>query len=172
MEQIVLGNMISFAAAVMLFLGCYTTDTMKVYRYQIAENLILCLSSFVFGSYSGMITLSLAIFRNMLLMKNKYTRTWMIVLSIMITAGGVLMNTKGAAGLLPVIATLVWTVSNYYYQDFIHVKIFLLVNISLWTVYFFAIWDFSSGIAQIVTGMIGVLSIYRVSRKTYGHSKA
>ena len=61
MNQIVLGNMISFAAAVMLFMGCYTTDTNKIYRYQIAENMILCLSSLVFGSYSGMITLSLAI---------------------------------------------------------------------------------------------------------------
>lgn len=170
MNQIVLGNMISFAAAVMLFLGCYTTDTSKIYRYQIAENMILCLSSLVFGSYSGMITLSLAIFRNILLMKDKYTKNWMILLSIVITAGGVMVNTKGLVGLLPVIATLVWTVSNYYFRDFLHVKIFLLINIALWTIYFFAIWDFSSGIAQIVTGIIGILSIYRAYGKAYGHS--
>lgn len=170
MNQIVLGNMISFAAAVMLFLGCYTTDTNKIYRYQIAENMILCLSSLVFGSYSGMITLSLAIFRNILLMKDKYTKNWMILLSIVITAGGVMVNTKGLVGLLPVIATLVWTVSNYYFRDFLHVKIFLLINIALWTIYFFAIWDFSSGIAQIVTGIIGILSIYRAYGKAYGHS--
>ena len=170
MNQIVLGNMISFAAAVMLFLVCYTTDTNKIYRYQIEENMILCLSSLVFGSYSGMITLSLAIFRNILLMKDKYTKNWMILFSIVITAGGVMVNTKGLVGLLPVIATLVWTVSNYYFRDFLHVKIFLLINIALWTIYFFAIWDFSSGIAQIVTGIIGILSIYRAYGKAYGHS--
>ena len=53
MQQIIVGNIISFAAAVMLFLGCCTTDTRKIYGYQIAENGILCLSSLVFGSYSG-----------------------------------------------------------------------------------------------------------------------
>lgn len=81
-----------------------------------------------------------------------------------------MVNTKGLVGLLPVIATLVWTVSNYYFRDFLHVKIFLLINIALWTIYFFAIWDFSSGIAQIVTGIIGILSIYRAYGKAYGHS--
>ena len=93
MNHIILGNIISFAAAVMLLLGCCTTDTRKIYTYQIAENGILCLSSVVFGSYSGLVTLSLAIFRNVLIMENKYTRNWMIGLSIVITAGGVLLNT-------------------------------------------------------------------------------
>ena len=70
MNHIILGNIISFAAAVMLLLGCCTTDTRKIYTYQIAENGILCLSSVVFGSYSGLVTLSLAIFRNVLIMEN------------------------------------------------------------------------------------------------------
>lgn len=163
MNHIILGNIISFAAAVMLLLGCCTTDTRKIYTYQIAENGILCLSSVVFGSYSGLLTLSLAIFRNVLIMENKYTRNWMIGLSIVITAGGVLLNTKGLAGLFPVLATLIWTVANYYFRDVFCVKIFLLINIALWTIYFFVIWDFSSGIAQVVMGILCVISLYRIS---------
>ena len=164
MNQILLGNIISFAAAVMLFLGCYTTDTRKIYIYQIAENAILCLSSVVFGSWTGLITLSLAIFRNILLMKDKYSKGWMIGISIVITVSGILVNTKGAIGWLPILATLIWTIGNYYCQDVLRVKIFLLINIMIWCVYFFIIWDFSSGIAQIITGIICLQSIYRVSR--------
>lgn len=165
MEKIILGNIISFAAAVTLFLSCYTTDTRKIYIYQIAENAILCLSSVVFASWTGLITLSLAIFRNVLLMRDKYSKRWMIALSVVITLSGILVNTKGAAGWLPVIATLIWTVANYYFRDVVRVKMFLLMNITLWCVYFFIIWDFSSGIAQVVTGVICVQSIYRAMRK-------
>ncbi len=154
----------------MLFLGCCTTDTRKIYGYQIAENGILCLSSLVFGSYSGLVTLSLAIFRNVLLMKDQYTRNWMIGLSILITAGGVLVNTKGIVGLFPVLATLIWTIANYYFRDVFYVKIFLLINIALWTIYFFVIWDFSSGIAQVVMGMICVISLYRISARRVSHT--
>lgn len=170
MQQIIVGNIISFAAAVMLFLGCCTADTRKIYGYQIAENGILCLSSLVFGSYSGLVTLSLAIFRNVLLMKDQYTRNWMIGLSILITVGGILVNTKGVVGLFPVLATLIWTVANYYFRDVFYVKIFLLINIALWTIYFFVIWDFSSGIAQVVMGMICVISLYRISARRVSHT--
>ncbi|MCF2555549.1 YgjV family protein [Faecalicatena contorta] len=164
MNRILLGNMISFAAAIMLFLGCYTTDARKIYVYQIAENAILCLSSVVFGSWTGLITLLLAIFRNILIMRNKYSRVWMLGISIVITVGGMIANTKGVVGWLPILATLIWTIGNYYYSDVIHVKIFLLINTIIWCMYFFIIWDFSSGIAQLVTGIICIQSLYRVSR--------
>lgn len=48
----------------------------------------------------------------------------MIGLSILITAGGVLVNTKGIVGLFPVLATLIWTIANYYFRDVFYVKIF------------------------------------------------
>lgn len=94
----------------------------------------------------------------------------MIGLSILITAGGILVNTKGIVGLFPVLATLIWTVANYYFRDVFYVKIFLLINIALWTIYFFVIWDFSSGIAQVVMGMICVISLYRISARRVSHT--
>ena len=48
--------------------------------------------------------------------------------------------------------------------------IFLLINIALWTIYFFVIWDFSSGIAQVVMGMICVISLYRISARRVSHT--
>lgn len=165
MDRILLGNIISFAAAIMLFLGCYTTDTRKIYIFQIAENAILCLSSVVFGSWTGLITLLLAIFRNILIMRDKYSKAWMVGISIVITVSGIWVNTKGAVGWLPILATLIWTIGNYYCSDFIRVKLFLLINTMIWCVYFFIIWDFSSGIAQLITGAICVQSMYRVSKQ-------
>ena len=111
MNQIILGNIISFVAAIMLFLSCYTTDTRKIYIYEIAENAILCLSSVVFASWTGLITLALAIFRNILLMKDCYSKKWMVVISVAVAGSGIIVNTKGVIGLLPVIAELEWTIS-------------------------------------------------------------
>ena len=84
--------------------------------------------------------------------------------------GGILVNTKGIVGLFPVLATLIWTIANYYFRDVFYVKIFLLINIALWTIYFFVIWDFSSGIAQVVMGMICVISLYRISARRVSHT--
>lgn len=164
--QIIIGNIISFFASVMLFLGCYTTDPKKVYGYQIAENSILCLSSVVFQSWTGMITLLLAILRNVLLAKDKYNKKWMCGISFFTFIAGIFFNSKGIVGWLPIIATLIWSVSNYYYREILGLKLFLLMNTAIWGVYFFLIWDISSGIAQAVTCIVCLQSIYRIVRKS------
>ena len=106
----------------------------------------LCLSSLVFGILFGVGNFVYwLIFRNVLLNERlNSTRNWMIGLSILITAGGVLVNTKGIVGLFPVLATLIWTIANYYFRDVFYVKIFLFNQYrSLDHLLFLLIWDFS-----------------------------
>ncbi|MCF0134030.1 MAG: YgjV family protein [Blautia sp.] len=163
MNRILIGNAISFVAAIALLMGCIVESPKKVYLLQVVENAVLCLSSIVFGSWTGLSTLSLSIIRSVLLMKNKYDKKWMVILSALIVVFGAYLNEMGLIGWLPILATVQWSVCSYYARKIIPIKIGMLVNILMWMVYFFAIWDFSSGIAQIITAGICTVSIIKLT---------
>ena len=55
-NTIIIGNLISFVAAVLLGLSCWCKNPKRVFVYQFIENLFLSLSSIVFGSYSAAVS--------------------------------------------------------------------------------------------------------------------
>lgn len=48
-NNIIIGNIISFVAAVLLGLSCWCKNPKRVFIYQFIDNLVLSLSSIVFG---------------------------------------------------------------------------------------------------------------------------
>lgn len=162
MDRILIGNLISFAASLALAAGCLMKDPKKVYILQVAENLILCVSSAFFGSWSGISTLLVSTARNVLLVKGRFDKRMMYLFIILVTVCGVLVNKGGIIGLLPVLATVILTVCNYYAREILAIKWSLLVNLVLWAVYFFAIMDIASGVTQVVIAAVTLVSILRV----------
>lgn len=165
MNRILLGNLISFLASLALTAGCLMKDPKKVYAMQVAENLILVASSVCFGSWSGISTLLVSTARNILLVKERFDKRMMYVFIVLVTGCGLAVNNKGLTGLLPVFATVILTVCNFYAREIRAIKWSLLVNILLWAVYFFAIQDVISGITQVVIAVITLVSIWNM--RTY-----
>ena len=81
MNRILLGNLISFLASLMLTAGCLMKDPKKVYAMQVAENLTLVVSSVCFGSWSGITTLLISTVRNVLLVKGHFDKKRMYLFS-------------------------------------------------------------------------------------------
>ena len=150
-NRILIGNLISVLASFALLAGCLMKSPKKVYAMQVAENLILCVSSAFLGSWSGISTLLISTARNALLVKGRFDRRMMILFSVLVTVCGVWVNNRGVVGLLPVLATVILTVCNY-----------LIGNLALWAVYFFAITDIASGVTQIVVLAATLVSICRL----------
>ena len=162
MNRILLGNLISFLASLMLTAGCLMKDPKKVYAMQVAENLTLVVSSVCFGSWSGITTLLISTVRNVLLVKGHFDKKRMYLLSVLVTVCGLAVNNKGWIGLLAVLATVMLTVCNYYARAILAIKWSLFVNIVLWAVYFFAIRGVVSGITQVVIAVVTLVSICRM----------
>ena len=82
-------------------------------------------------------------------------------------------NNKGLSGLLPVLATVIRTVCNYYAREIMAIKWSLFINIVLWAIYFFAILDVVSGITQVVIAVVTIASIFqlRLERRRSRHSR-
>ena len=162
--HIIIGNVISFVAAIFLIAGCWTRDRDKTFLYQILEAVFLCIANIFFGSWSGISTLLLSAVRNTMLLKNKFSRGWMIAFIVAVVGLGVAVNNRGLIGLLPILATVQLIICNQYAKKIIPIKISLLVNTAIWLVYSVAIYDFSSTVAQAVTCLVCVGSIIRLRR--------
>ena len=166
MNRIILGNLISFAASLALTAGCLMKDPKKVYGMQVTENLILVASSVCFGAWSGISTLLVSTVRNILLVKGRFDKWMMYLFIALVTVCGLAVNNKGLIGLLPVLATVILTICNYYAREIRAIKWSLFVNIVLWAVYFFAILDVVSGVTQIVIAVVTLTSIIQLRLDT------
>ena len=162
--RIIIGNLISFSSSLFLIASCIIREPKKVFVLQTMENIVLSVSSAVLGSYAGISTLLIAAVKNALVAMGRFSFGLMIIFCIVLTAVGLMINNRGIIGLIPIFATVSLTVCNYYTKDILAIKWSLLINIALWSVYGFLIYDFALGTMQIITGIITFISIRRTEK--------
>ena len=154
MDRILIGNMISMLASVFLILSCWVNTKKSAYLFQILE----------FEAWTQLSTLTLSVLRNYLVMTERYDRRMMWIFSCLVVIFGLAVNNLGLLGLLPITATVILAMCNYYLQDIMAIKWSFLFNCVLWGIFGFAIRDYVSGITQVVTCCIGLVSIVKLYR--------
>ncbi|MDY3280826.1 YgjV family protein [Dysosmobacter sp.] len=165
MGTIILGNLISLAAACFMAASCLAKDNRRVFFCQFMECAILAVSSVVFGSLSGALTMALSAARNLITSRGKLTRSLTVFFFLAAVVGGLLINTRGAVGLLPVIATAEYTICSYRVRSVLGTKYSIFVNVLFWVVYSFLILDFSTAISDSVILVIDGTAILRAHRE-------
>ena len=160
--KIIIGNLISLGAACFLAASCISQDNRRVFWYQCLESLLIAAASVFFGSYAAVITMSLSALRNYLVSRGKYTRNVMLTFVIVSTTLGLLFNTRGWLGLMPVAATTEYAVCCYCIRGVLATKWSILINILLWVVYSFLILDFSTAISNSVMFFLDAAVIFRM----------
>lgn len=163
--NILVGNGISFIAGIFLIVSYCVNDVKKAYKYQFLNAFVLAISSVFFLSWTGVTTLSIASARNAMVYKDRLTFNWTIFFLIVSVVLGVLVNTMGFIGLLPVIAIVQITLCNYALKSIKSIKVSFIVNSLIYIVYFLAILDFTSAAVETITVALGALSLVRLIRK-------
>lgn len=159
-QKIIIGNLISLSAAVFLFAGSISKKARRVYLFGVFECILLFVAQLFFGQGAAAISLLIAAFRNLLLVLRKYTRPWLLLVFFSTLILGVLFNTGGIVGFLPLFATLIFTVTSYKARGFLNVKLSLLLNLLLWCIYSFLILDLSSTVINVTSIVLTLCSIY------------
>ncbi|MDO5859633.1 MAG: YgjV family protein [Methanobrevibacter sp.] len=160
--NIIIGNGISLIAGIFLLISCIVNDEKEAYKYQFLESFILTISSVFFLSWTGVTTMGIAATRNMMVYKDKLTFTWTVLFTVFAMVFGLMVNTMGIIGLLPIVGIVQLTICNYYLKSIKAIKTSFIVNITIYIVYFFAIYDFASLIIQIITASIGLISLIKL----------
>ena len=160
--NIVIGNIISLIAGVFIILSMWVNDEKKAYLYQFLNAFILIISSVFFFSWTGVTTMAIAATRNMMVYKDRLTLRWTVFFIVISVVLGLLVNTMGFVGLLPIIAIVQITLCNYYLKTIKSIKTSFIVNSAIYIVYFLAILDFSSAAIESVTALIGVVALFKL----------
>ena len=160
--NIVVGNMISLVAGIFIILSMWVNDEKQAYKYQFLNAFILMISSVFFLSWTGVTTMAIAAARNAMVYKDKLTINWTIFFIVLSVVLGLLVNTMGIVGLLPIIAIVQITLCNYYLKSIKTIKTGFIINSAIYIVYFLAIFDISSAVIESITALIGVISLVRL----------
>ena len=179
--NIVIGNVISLIAGIFIILSMWVNDekkaykyqflnafilmissVFKAYKYQFLNAFILMISSVFFFSWTGVVTMAIAASRNAMVYNDKLTFKWTMFFIIISIVIGLLVNTMGFVGILPILAIVQITLCNYYLKNIKSIKIGFIVNSAIYIVYFLAIWDFSSTIIETITALIGLISLFKL----------
>ncbi|GAA6295465.1 hypothetical protein F220043C3_38990 [Enterocloster asparagiformis] len=160
--NLIIGNSISFVAALFMAASCCVNDRHRVFLLQAVECALLCVASIFFGSWSGITTLALSATRNYLVSKDKFNQNLMVLFLVLVVVFGVWANNRGLIGLIPVVATVEYTICCHYVKEIKAVKCSIFVNTFLWVFYSFAIMDFSTGFTDATVLIIDAVSLARL----------
>lgn len=160
--NIIIGNIISLIAGIFIILSMWVNDEKQAYRYQFWNAFILMISSVFFFSWTGVTTMAIAASRNAMVYRDKLTFKWTVFFIIISIVLGLLVNTMGFVGLLPIIAIVQITLCNYYLKSIKTIKTSFIVNSAIYIIYFLAILDISSATIESVTALIGLVSLARL----------
>ena len=160
--NIVIGNVISLIAGIFIIISMWVNDEKQAYKHQFLNAFILMISSVFFLSWTGVVTMAIAASRNLMVYKDRLTFHWTVFFIVISIVLGVLVNTMGFVGLLPIIAIVQITLCNYYLKTIKKIKIGFIVNSAIYIVYFLAIWDFASAAIESFTAMVGVVALARL----------
>lgn len=163
--MLIIGNILSFGAAMFTAASCCVKDRRKVFLFQFMECAVLAAASFFFGAYAGITALVLSGARNLLIAANRFDRRLMWVFLALIAAAGLLTNNRGLVGLMPVAATLEYTVCCHYVTGVKATRVSILVNALIWMVYSALILDISTAISNLIVSLVDIAAILKLARE-------
>lgn len=162
--NIIIGNAISLIAGIFIILSMWVNDEKQAYKYQFLNAFILIISSVFFFSWTGVVTMAIAASRNAMVYFDRLTFNWTMLFIAVSVVLGLLVNTMGFVGILPIIAIVQLSLCNYYLKTIKPIKTSFIVNSAIYFVYFLAILDFSSATIEGITALIGLISLARLIR--------
>ena len=160
--NIIVGNIISLVAGIFLILSMWVNDEKEAYKHQFLNAFVLMISSVFFLSWTGVTTMAIAATRNIFVYKDKLTLNWTIFFIVLSVSLGLMVNTMGIIGLLPIIAIVQITICNYMLKTIKWIKLSFIVNEMFYIIYFIAILDFASSAIELFTALVGVYSWVRL----------
>ena len=160
-RPMLIGNCISFAGAFFTLLSAWSRDRKRIYLYQAAQCLLLAVANIFFASVSGVTTCALCAVRNCLLACDRFTARSCAVFVVAVAALGLYTNNRGLAGLLPIVATVLYTLGCFFAKRTKAIKLNMIVNLVLWAAYDLLVGDFVSAAVDSVSAVTALASILR-----------
>lgn len=169
---IIIGNVLALISKGFMILSFHKKTKKGIMGFQIFDGIFNLLSLLVLKGYSGVTTVIVSLTRNMLTyvneckhIKNKKLLLFeMVALLIVNNTLGLICNNRGYWGLLPLVASTIYTMSLFLSNNAIFIKKILLINLILWTIYNFVVNNFVGGLMSVIGIVNIIISLYRTHK--------
>lgn len=163
--NLLIGNLLSLAAAWCTAKSSLSRDTWHIYIYQCWQCLILSLASVFFNSYAGIVSLLGCALRNYLAATGRLNRVTTLLCLMLVLVPGVILNNRGYIGGIVILANVVYTFGMYLTHRELTIKCNIILNLALWMLYEALILDIPSLIADAIGLGAAAVSVWRLLRK-------
>ena len=155
------GEVFSLIAALLLAYSTFSQKKSKMIFVQALNAIACCISDFLLGGYSAVVTNIFTFFRNILVVKNKFDKKYTIITCILMIVVGVIFNNREWIGLFSIIASVQYTICVYILKSAQQMRYALAINLLFWAFFDFAIDSYPLFIMDIAIIVITVINIIR-----------
>ena len=159
--NLIIGNILSMAGGCFTWAASLARTRKWIYLHQVFQCLLLALASVFFISWSGVTTFILCAVRNLLLSVDRFDRKACFLFVAALLIIGLPANNLGLWGLIPVLASVAYTLGGFLAKKEIPMKLNMALELILWLIYELHIKDFSSTVVDGVTIVLAAVSMVR-----------
>lgn len=160
-----IATILSFITACFTCASSWSKKPSRSYYYQVAQCLVYSVAAWFYGVYACTVMMLINALRNYLVASGKYEKKHCILFSILALGLGLWSNTSGVTGLLTVAATIQYSICSYFLKKEIPVKVNIIINLAIWFCYDILVKDFFSGIMDLISAALAVITIFRILRE-------
>lgn len=112
--------------------------------------------------FLGVVTNILAAVRNSFEIKGKNNNNVVIVLCLLNVIFGLLFNNRGFVGVLPILATVEYTIAIYVCKSSQSLRICLLISTVFWGIYDLLIMSYPLFVADVIIFIFATINVVRL----------
>ena len=160
--NVIIGNAASGCAMITDSVSGAVKTQKKILLVQTASQVFYVISSLALKGYSATVQNAVAIVRNIVAIRGRQSqRTEFILIAVPVLLG-IFLNNRGVVGLLPVMASLEYSIAVFRYETQpVKLKLAFVVYNAMFTVFNLALLNFVGSIAGIVIITTTVISVIK-----------
>ena len=158
-------DIFSGIGATLLIYSTFSKKKENILWVQTVSLVASVISYLLVGSYSAMLTCMISIIRNILTAKGRMTPRLLVIMTCTIIILGLCTNTRGLIGLLPIIASIeytIWAAKGTTAQSLLWA---LVVNTGLWLAHDICVSLYLFVVMDLVTLLVTTINIIRYKPK-------
>lgn len=159
--MIVIANLFSFIGCFLLAYSTFSKSKKNMLIIQVGDCMFNSLGCLFARSLSGFTTNFICGVRNIVNAKERNNKCINFVFIILIIVLGVVINTRGILGLLPIIASVEYTIWSYLCKTAQGLRFGLVLNLVLWLIHDCSVSLFTSATLDVILICITVYNIIK-----------
>lgn len=161
--QIVIGNIVALVGSVLMAYSGIIKEKQKIIIVQTIQMLMLGLSNIILGGIPGAIINSVNCIRNILCYEEKLGFKEKLILVTISVGLSIYFNNLGLIGILPVIATIFYTMLMDM-KNVVKFKVLLIFTLILWGIYDVCIKSYTSAAFDLISIVANIIAIYKICK--------